>query len=117
LNETRITAPFDGIVGDLKTSVGSSVLPGDPIATVFNTAHAMVVFSVPSDQARQLKPGMPIEVTSKNEADSLGKGQIIAGGPDVDPATGIINFKAQLTATNRPLAPGEFVIVRFHSGS
>jgi multidrug efflux system membrane fusion protein len=117
LDQTRITAPIDGILGNLKTSVGSSVLPGDPIATVFNTARPMVVFSVPSNQARGLKPGMPVEVTSKNEADSLGKGQIIAGGPDVDPATGIINFKAQLTATNRPLAPGEFVNVRFHSGS
>lgn len=117
LNETRITAPFDGILGDLKTSVGSSVLPGDPIATVFNTAHPMVVFSVPSNFARQLRPGVSIEVTSQNEAESLGKGQIIAGGPDVDPATGVINFKAQLTATNRPVAPHEFVNVRFHSGS
>lgn len=60
---------------------------------------------------------MPIEVTSKNEAESLGKGQIIAGGPDVDPASGIIQFKARPTATNQPLAPREFVNVRFHSGS
>ncbi len=116
LDQARIIAPFDGTLSDVKCSVGSTVLPGDEIATVFTTGRPSVEFRDTPDRARGLKPGMPIEISSRDSSIDLGRGEITTIGPDIDPGTGTMRIQAKLVTTTRALAPGEFVQVRFHTG-
>ena len=112
LAETRIVAPFDGIVGDLKATVGSTVLPGDPIATVFNVSQATIDFSVSSDRARQLKKNDPVAILSQGD-ERIGSGLIVGFGP-IDAANSATNVRIKILTSKLSLINPLPVELKFH---
>ena len=58
-----IAAPFAGTVGDLPVKMGDFVDTSTRLTTITENRSLEVTFSVPNEQALQLRPGMPVELT------------------------------------------------------
>ena len=60
LADRLIKAPFDGVLGLRNISVGTLVVPADPIATLDDVSAMKLDFSVPSIYLADLKPGLAV---------------------------------------------------------
>jgi RND family efflux transporter MFP subunit len=71
LDFNRLTAPIDGVVGDIQPRVGDYVQVGAQVTSIIqDNALELNIIGVPIEQASQLKLGLPVEVIKK---DSQGK--------------------------------------------
>jgi RND family efflux transporter MFP subunit len=68
LEFNRVTAPIDGIVGDIQPKVGDYLEAGDQITSITKDDTLQLNVSVPLEQAANLKIGLPVEIL-----DSQGK--------------------------------------------
>jgi RND family efflux transporter MFP subunit len=57
-----VFAPTDGIVGDIPVHVGDRVTNTTPLTTIDERAGLEVYISIPSEHAREIKMGAPVEV-------------------------------------------------------
>ena len=57
-----VFAPTDGIVGDVPVHVGDRVTNTTPLTTIDERAGLEVYISIPSEHAREIKMGAPVEV-------------------------------------------------------
>ena len=85
-----ITAPTDGIIGDVPVRVGNQVTPQTVLTTIDQNRTLELNVSVPADRAADLKSGLPLEVLSSDSqklATSDGVIHLAARGrPDPDAA-------------------------------
>ena len=65
LDEIKIYAPFDGVVGVFKFREGSQVQSGDSIVSVYDPAAVIVEFDVPLSIAKQVHNGSQVFVNGK----------------------------------------------------
>ncbi len=57
-----ITAPFDGVVGEVKAAVGDNLLPGQPVIKLLDVNNLCVSFYVPESEIRLLNVGDTVSV-------------------------------------------------------
>jgi RND family efflux transporter MFP subunit len=57
-----VFAPTDGIVGDIPVHVGDRVTNTTPLTTIDERTGLEVYISIPSEHAREIKMGAPVEV-------------------------------------------------------
>ncbi len=57
-----VFAPTDGIVGDVPVHVGDRVTNTTPLTTIDERTGLEVYISIPSEHAREIKMGAPVEV-------------------------------------------------------
>jgi multidrug efflux pump subunit AcrA (membrane-fusion protein) len=92
------------------------VLPGDPIVTFVAVNELTVEASVPPSANQWLKPGTQVLI-SNGENLEAGRASITSVGPVIDPNTGTRRVRAKVTSNTGKLSSGEFITVRFHTGS
>lgn len=112
VDATRIVAPFDGVVEDLKANVGSTIFPGDSIATLANVSAASIHSAVHNDVAPKLKIGDLAAIFSE-DGKRLASGEIVSVGRENE-ATGLTNVRLRVVEPTVPLTnliPGT---VKFH---
>lgn len=63
LQDTRISAPFDGAVDSLAVNAGDFVAPGTPVATVVDLSRVRIFAGVTAQEAARLTPGMEARVS------------------------------------------------------
>ncbi len=73
LGYNRLTAPIDGIVGNIQPKVGDYIETGEQVTVIVQDNILELNFTVPIDQASRLKLGLPVEVANR-------QGQVIAEG-------------------------------------
>jgi len=62
LEYTRITAPFDGVVGRKNVEPGAIVAPGQPLLSLTSTKQPWVIANFKETQIRDFKVGAPAEI-------------------------------------------------------
>ncbi|WP_341525372.1 efflux RND transporter periplasmic adaptor subunit [Nostoc sp. UHCC 0302] len=62
LGYTKVLAPFTGIVGDIPVKVGQYVNQGDQLTTLTTNDSLDLNISVPLNQARRLRLGLPVQM-------------------------------------------------------
>jgi RND family efflux transporter MFP subunit len=94
LADTRIRAPFDGVVGRTLVDVGGMIGQGTPAATVSDHDTVRVRLGVPWEQAQSLVPGAGATVHTP-----LGdvSGQVHSVSPELDRATGTVFIEVRAT--------------------
>ncbi len=108
LAKTRISAPFDGIIGLRYVSEGAYVSPNTAIATLYNNTPAKLEFAVPSRYSAQVSQGK--EIYFKVEGDTIQhKGKVYAVEPRIDPDTRTLKLRALADNSKGRLLPGQFV--------
>lgn len=95
----QITAPRDGVVGDIPVRVGDTVQTGTTLTTLDSTQGTQVYVQVPLEQSSKLRTGLAVEVLNA-QGQVLAHTRVFFVSPQVDPATQTILAKAAIPAEN-----------------
>jgi len=109
--DRRIVAPFAGIVGTRRISVGALVSPGTTIATLDDISEVKLDFSIPETFLSSLKPGLDIESSASAYPGEVFKGRVIAVDSRVDPVTRSVSVRAAILNEDARLRPGMLMVV------
>jgi membrane fusion protein (multidrug efflux system) len=104
-----LIAPFDGILGFRRVSVGSFVRPGDTVARLIDDSEMNLEFSVPSTFLRSLKPGTQITARTDDLPGTSFGGKITTIDNAIDPVTRSIKVRATLPNPEQILISGMFM--------
>jgi membrane fusion protein (multidrug efflux system) len=94
LDERRIRAPFDGVVGMRNISVGSLAQPGILITTIDDISKMKLDFSVPEVFLASLRSGLQVEASARAYPDRVFKGTISSIDSRIDPITRAVMARA-----------------------
>ncbi len=84
LEETRITAPFDGLISTVHTDLGNTVSPGMPLVTLVDLKQVKITVGVSEKDVARVKKGMPVFVTLEAHPGRRFEGRVAAVGPEAD---------------------------------
>lgn len=104
--KTRIVAPFEGIIGARRVSIGTFLRPGDAIADLVNINSIRVNFSTPERYFSRINRLAEVTVSTTAFPGYELKGQIIVIEPIVDSATRSARIVAQVENPERKFRAG-----------
>jgi membrane fusion protein, multidrug efflux system len=107
----RITAPFSGVLGTRRVSLGALVSPGTVITTLDDISTIKLDFAVPETFLAALRPGLDIEATTSAYAGETFKGQVVSVDSRVDTITRSVGIRALVPNKDARLKPGMLVVV------
>ncbi|MEO1322345.1 MAG: efflux RND transporter periplasmic adaptor subunit [Pseudomonadota bacterium] len=106
-----LVAPFDGILGFRRVSLGSFVRPGDVVATLIDDSEMNLDFDVPSIFTRSIQPGTSIIVETDDLPGEVFEGSIATLDNRIDPITRSIRARARIPNPDQLLRSGMFMRV------
>jgi membrane fusion protein (multidrug efflux system) len=104
--KTRIVAPFDGIIGARRVSVGTFLRPGQAITELANIDEMRVTFSAPERLVQHLTRGAEVTVSTTAYPGVELKGKIIVIDPVIDLTTRSARVVARVQNSGRIFRPG-----------
>lgn len=110
LDQKALRAPFDGVMGIPAVEVGQYIPTGTIFATLQDLDTMRVDFSIPEQQVRPIRIGMPVTATEEVGGDVL-TGEITGIEPKIDPNSRLVTIRASVDADGQ-LNPGQFMRVR-----
>jgi RND family efflux transporter MFP subunit len=99
LHYYRVSAPMDGIVGDIPVRVGDRVTFTTILTTVDEPGALEAYIYVPASRARDLRLGLPVKLMDENGG-ALSETQITFVSPQVDTDTQTVLAKAAIGNIN-----------------
>jgi membrane fusion protein (multidrug efflux system) len=111
IQDHTIRAPFDGVLGLRKISVGALIEPGDVITTIDDVSRIKLDFPVPETYIGELSPGAAVSAASRSLGGRTFQGAVASIGTRVDPATRSFVVRAILPNPDRALRPGMLLTV------
>jgi len=106
LSRTRITSPFEGVVGRRLVSPGAFLRVGDPITEVAALDVVKISFAAPERFLSQLRVGGRIEITTVAYPGQAFTGRVHVVDPILDPASRTVRLVATAPNPGRRLRPG-----------
>ena len=110
--DRRIVAPFDGVLGLRRISVGALVSPTTVITTLDKIDTVKIDFSVPETALSTLKIGTEITAFAEAVRDKKFKGKLAQLDSRIDPVTRSVASRAEVPNANGALKPGMLVMVQ-----
>lgn len=104
--KTRITAPFDGIIGARQVSIGTFLRAGQAITELANIDLIRVKFSAPERFMSRLNRGAEVTVSTTAYPGYELKGKIIVIEPVLDSATRSAQIVAEVANSGGKFRPG-----------
>ena len=98
----RVSAPMDGIVGDIPVRVGDRVTVSTLLTTVDEPGALEAYVYVPASRAKELRLGLPVKLLDENGA-VRAETQVTFISPQVDPDTQTVLAKAAVGNTKGDL--------------
>src|SRR4051794_31287554 len=111
LAKLTLTAPFDGVLGLRKVSVGDYVTPGQEIVNLEDIQPLKVEFRIPERYLGSLSVGQSITVAADAFQGRNFAGQVYAINPLVDENGRAVVLRARLPNQDGALRPGLFVSI------
>ncbi|OJX13078.1 MAG: hypothetical protein BGO77_04370 [Caedibacter sp. 37-49] len=112
LDKTSLIAPFDGIIGLRKFSLGDYVQIGQDLVNIEKINPLKVDFTLPEIYAAAIKSGQEIELDVPALSNMKFKGQVYAVNPHIDEEGRNLSIRAKLENADLSLKPGMFVKVK-----
>lgn len=106
-----LRAPFAGTVGIPQIDVGQYLPAGTVYATLQDLDAMRVDFSVPEQEIRLIRNGLPVTASTEVGTTNL-KGQVIGIEPRIDPNSRLVTVRAEIENPDGALNPGQFLRVR-----
>lgn len=110
--DTSIRAPFAGVLGLRRVSLGSYVTPETIVTTLDDIETIKLDFDVPATVLSRLDSGLPILANSAAWPDLVFEGTVATIDTRVDPVSRTIAVRALLPNDDGRLRPGMFLTVR-----
>ena len=106
LTDSSITAPFDGVVQEKRTSVGEYLAAGTPIINLVRMDPLRLRAEVPEREAHNVKQGLQVRVTVEGDT-NVYTGIIARLSPSITEQSRILIVEAEVHNNGR-LRPGSF---------
>ncbi len=111
LQDTNITAPFAGEVGNIIVKLGEYVAPGNPLTSVTENDPLELELAIPVQRRADLSTGLPVELED-TQGNTLGRGSIIFVSPQVNANSQTILTQAQFPNPDGQLRDSQNVRAR-----
>lgn len=108
-----LTAPIDGVVGELAVREGMTVASGAPLFRINGLETVWVNAEVPESRAATVRPGNPVAARAAAFPGRTFNGKVSAILPEVSAATRTIKARVELANPGGQLVPGMFATVDF----
>lgn len=108
LDKTTITAPFDGIAGLRRVSVGDYLSPGQEIVRLVDINPLKLDVTLPSNYLNYLTPGMGINLRSDARPNQSFDATVYAIDPRVSATARTVRLRARVPNDDNQLRPGLF---------
>jgi len=112
LEQSRIVAPFDGVVGRSSVRVAQEVKAGDVLFWITAEAPLRVLFTVPESVMAAFSTGTRLDLTTLDYPGLHQGGRIVRVSPVVDPASGSVQVIGAVVNPSSQLKPGMSMQVR-----
>jgi membrane fusion protein (multidrug efflux system) len=112
LGKTRIRAPFPGVIGIRRVSVGDYVKEGQDLVTLEDISSLKVDFRVPEVFLTRLSRGQALAISTEAIPGHTFQASVEAIDPLIDESGRAVLIRARLGNTEGVLRPGMFVRVR-----
>ena len=106
LSQSRITAPFDGVVGRRSVHDAQAVKKGDALFWITAQAPLRILFTVPESAMAAFPRGARLELTTADYPHLKQPAVVFRVSPVVDPASGSIEVIGSLDKPSPLLKPG-----------
>lgn len=110
IRKTEIRAPFDGKIGLKKISLGATISPSTPVATIRADQHLKVDFSVPEKYSTELKAGKKLTFTVQGDSKKY-EATVLANEESIESSTRNLKVRAIVNGNPTTLTPGAFAEV------
>lgn len=111
LDNRKVIAPFDGILGLRDLSPGALVSPGDPVVTLDDLSVMKLDFSIPSIFLQSVQIGQKITATTRAYPEMKFTGDVESISSRVDPVTRSVMVRALIPNGDLILRPGLLMVV------
>jgi membrane fusion protein, multidrug efflux system len=111
VSDRLMRAPFGGVLGLRRVSVGSLVRPGDVITTLDDTSLIKLDFTVPEAFIGALSVGSPIRVAVAAYPGRTFDGKVASIDTRVDPVSRAVAVRAEIANADGTLKPGMLMTV------
>lgn len=108
LEQTRLYAPFDGHIVDLKLAVGSWIKNGEEVLRLIDLDQVVVNSRVLESEMRHINVGSPAQVIFVAYPDTVYTGTVDVIRSVVDPETGTCEVRILIDNPHFRLKPGMF---------
>jgi RND family efflux transporter MFP subunit len=112
LEQSRIVAPFSGVVGRSSVRPSQEVKKGDVLFWVTAEAPLRVLFTIPESAMAAFPMGAKLELTTADYPDLRQAARIVRVSPVVDPASGSVQVIGSVVHASPLLKPGMSMQVR-----
>jgi RND family efflux transporter MFP subunit len=116
LHYYRVTAPENGIVGDIPVRVGDRVTTTTQLTTVDKPGSLEAYVYIPVERSSQLKMNMPVQIVDA-EGDVTADSRVSFISPQVDNTTQTVLIKARIANNEDKLRNLQFIRARVVWGS
>lgn len=116
INNSRIVAPFDGIIGLRSVSEGGYISPNESIARLIDLDPIKLEFSVPETYVEEININDIVYFSSKALQDEV-KARVYAVEPHIDMETRTVKVRAITANKSQKFLPGMFVNIRIVFGT
>ncbi len=106
LADTRIVAPFTGVISERHVDLGAYVAVGDVLATLYRVDPIELEFAVPERHLGRIREGQPVTVTVSAWPDEEFLGSVTYVSPAVRVATRDFMVRASIPNPDNRLTPG-----------
>ena len=111
VERTRIRAPFDGVTGERRVSVGDRVDEKVGMVTVVSVDRLQLLFTVTEQAAGLARTGVPIQIHVGAWPEESFPGEVYFISPSIDSASRRLLLKAWIPNPDGKLKPGMFANV------
>jgi RND family efflux transporter MFP subunit len=112
LEQSRIVAPFAGVVGRSSVRSAQEVKKGDVLFWITAVAPLNILFTVPEAAMGAFRVDAPLVLTTADYPDLLQSARILRVSPVVDPASGSVQVIGLVNHASPLLKPGMSMQVR-----
>jgi RND family efflux transporter MFP subunit len=112
LEQSRIVAPFNGVVGRSSVRPSQEVKAGDVLFWITAESPLQVLFTVPETTMAAFSVGRPLELTTADYPGLRQAARIVRVSPVVDPASGSVQVIGAMVHPSPKLKPGMSMQVR-----
>ena len=106
LDQSRVVAPFAGVVGRSSARVAQEVKKDDVLFWVTAVAPLRVLFTVPESAMAQFPQGAALELTTADYPGLRQSARVLRVSPVVDPASGSVQVIGEVAHASPLLKPG-----------
>ncbi len=117
LKKSRLSAPFSGLIGIRKVSVGDYVKEGQDLVNLEDISTLKLDFRLPESYLPRLARGQAVALTTDSLPGETFSAVVEAIDPQIDPAGRTALLRARLPNPEGRLRPGMFARVRLALGA